>query len=158
MILRLKLKRSEQGPTEPLLLQPSTKCTQKCQKKHHFWEVSKASPEKCPPLSSLLSIAREVPLSTYPLPVHTKVPKKTPLLRGEESKPWKVPSSLQFPSLHTPYRCTQKCKKKHHFWEVSKASPEKCSPLSRAKREKFPSLHTPYWCTQKCQKTTTFRR
>ena len=40
----------------------------------------------------------------------------------------------------------------HHFWEASKASPEKWLPPSWAKREKFPSLHTPYWCTQKCHR------
>ena len=38
----------------------------------------------------------------------------------------------------------------HHFWEASKASPEKYPlSLSRAKQEKFPSLHNLYRCTQK---------
>ena len=53
--------------------------------------MSKASPEKCP---SLLSEVREVPLSKYPLLVHSKVQKKPPLLRGEQSEPLKVPFSL----------------------------------------------------------------
>ena len=48
-------------------------------------------------------------LSRYPLPVHSKVPKKPPLLRGEQSEPCKVLSSFsskarEVPFLHTPYR------------------------------------------------------
>ena len=69
----------------------------------------------------------------YPLLLHTKVQQKPPLLN-------KYPSLSQakrekFPSLHTPYRCTQKCNQNHHLWEVSKVSPVKWPPLFRAKQE-----------------------
>ena len=40
--------------------------------------------------------------------------------------------SGSYQTFTTFNRCTQMCQKNHHFWEASKASPEKCPPLSRA--------------------------
>ena len=43
-------------------------------------------------------------LSTYPLPVHTKVPPKPPLLRGERSKPRiSTPLSLERSERSSPF-------------------------------------------------------
>ena len=94
------------GPTKPL---PTLhRCTMMCNQNYHFWEASKASPDKMPP-----PLTREVSLSTYPLPVHHNLQPKSPLLRGKQSE--------KFPSLHTPYWSTTNLQiKKKHFWEVSK--------------------------------------
>ena len=119
----LSLQRSERSslPTYPLPVHP------KVPKKPPLLRGEQSEPWISTPLS--LERRERSSLYTYPLPVHTKVPKKPPLLRGEQSKPWiSTPLSLErmreVPFLHTPYRCIQKCQKKHHFWEASKASPE----------------------------------
>ena len=88
-----------------------------------------------------------------------KCHRKPPLLRGEQSEPWKATPSLKsFPHYIPLAGAPKSATENHHFWEASKASPEKQLPLSWAKREKFPSLHNPYWCTQKChRKPALFR-
>ena len=56
---------------------------------------------------------------------------------------------------------TQFATENHHFWEVSKVSPDKCPPLSQAKQEKFPFLISIYPLLVQHdlpQKTTTFER
>ena len=64
--------RSERGPTKPLLT--PYRCTQKCLQNHHFWEASKASPKKWPPLSRA---KREKFPSYIPITSAPKSAKKT---------------------------------------------------------------------------------
>ena len=121
-------------------------CTQKCHRKPPLLRCEQSKPWKI------------VPLSIYPLPVHPKVPQKTttferwakralnkypPLSRAKQEK-----FPFYIPLTGAPKSATEN----HHFWEASNTSPEKCPSLSWAKWDNFPFLHTPYRCTQKCHR------
>ena len=132
---------------------PLTSAFKSATENHHFWEVSKASPVKCPP--SLLSEAREVSFSTYPLPVNSKVPQKTTTFeRRAKWAPNKYPllswaKQEKLPFLHTPYRCIQKCHRKPPLLRGEQREP-------RSKRS-FP-FYIPLTGAHKCAKKTPLLR
>ena len=96
--------------------------------------------------------------------MHTKVPKKTTLLRGEQSEPWiSTPLSLERSERSSPFYIPltgahKSAKKNTTFDRRAKRALNKYPSLSQAKGEKFPFLYTPYWCTQICQKKHAFER
>ena len=100
----------ERGLTKPLLT--PTSAPRFATENQHFWEASKASPEKCPPFleRSERSFPLYIPLTGAPRFATEnqhfwEVSKASP----EKWLPFSWLKWEKFPSLHTPYWCTQNC-------------------------------------------------
>ena len=94
-----------------------------------------------------------------------KCHRKPPLLRGEQSVPWKAIPSLsrakreKFPSLHTPYWCTQKCHRKQPLLRGEQSEPWNATPSSLSKAIEVSLSTYPVLMNSKLpQKPNTFER
>ena len=126
---------------------------------HHFWEASKASPVKCPPLSQAKQ--EKFPSLHTPYWCIKKCNQNHQFWKASKASPVKWPplSRAKFPFLHTPYRCIQKCHRKPPLLRGEQREPCKVpSSLSSEAREVSLSTYPLPVHSKVPQETTSFER